>query len=363
MRIERDVVRAVLLAGALLLGFIGIAYGVDTGLRSSGGPQGDPSGTVVSPMRPFALAVGPSGSLYLVDAGRDQILRLLRDGRFLVVAGTGRRGFSGDGAPAVDAEIHLDAHAGIAVGRDGTVYFSDDWNGRVRAVLPDGVIETVAGGGHTPLRTRPVRALAASFGAPFSLSGLAIGPGGQLYIGTSAVYRLAPDGRLHWVVGEPVQPRRLPKGWGGVYSNPAIESDFSPAVRIAFDGRGDLLVAGGGAWGLYEDSCSGALRFVGNDREPGGFWGSIASGRSGAVITAGSFGLARFHPSGRVTPIVARDLSSILGPHQWFLTGAGAAVAPDGTLYLSDDSGSGYPTSSSLVSVSPSGRVRLIWKA
>ena len=109
-------------------------------------------------------------------------------------------------------------------------------------VLPTGIIETVAGGGSVSLETKSVAVLSAKFDAPWGLFGLAIGPNGQLYIGANGVYRLGRDGLLHWVVGEAIKP---PKGWGGVFTNPAIQSDFVPAVRLAFDGKGDLLVAGG----------------------------------------------------------------------------------------------------------------------
>jgi hypothetical protein len=53
------------------------------------------SGPFVSPKAPYALAVGPNGDLLVVDGGRGQILRHLPSGKFQVVAGTGKRGFSG----------------------------------------------------------------------------------------------------------------------------------------------------------------------------------------------------------------------------------------------------------------------------
>jgi hypothetical protein len=75
-------------------------------------------------------------------------------------------------------------------------------------------------------------------------NGLAIGPGGELYIATAdGVYRLGNDGRLYWVVGE---GKPLPPNWGGVYSNPGIQNDFTNANHLAFDAHGDLFVAGGG---------------------------------------------------------------------------------------------------------------------
>src|SRR5207253_6151390 len=52
-------------------------------------------------------------------------------------------GYSGDGGPAVQAELWFpDA---LAAGADGSVYISDSNSYTIRRVLPNGVITTVAG--------------------------------------------------------------------------------------------------------------------------------------------------------------------------------------------------------------------------
>ena len=102
---------------------------------------------MVTPKVPATMAESGSGTLYIVDTGRDQILKRLADGRFEAVAGDGRRGFSGDGGPAINAEIAINYQSGLAVAPNGTVYFADGGNGRVREILPNGIIKTVAGGG------------------------------------------------------------------------------------------------------------------------------------------------------------------------------------------------------------------------
>lgn len=317
------------------------------------------AGSIVSPKTPQALAVGPSGALYVVDGGRDQILRRLSDGRFQVVAGNGKHGFSGDGGQAVDAKIHN--VSGIAVAKNGTVYFADEGNDRIREILPDGIIETVAGGGTVPLGSKPVPALSASFGGPSWLFGLAIAPNGELYIGTSAVYRLNSNGMLGWVVGSGA--RDLNKGFKGFYSNPGSQIDFIQAGPLAFDGRGDLLAAGGYGFGLYERTATGKLRFLTNFRGPSASRGSLAAAPDGSVVlTGGTIGLARFEPSGSITPIAAHGLWTVLGPHNEFITGDGVAVAPNGDIYLDTDSGY-FSTVSAIVEVSPNGHVSTVWKS
>ena len=51
-----------------------------------------------------------------------------------MIAGNGRVGYSGDGAPASGAE--LAGPAGAAVDIDGNVYFADTGNGAVRVLRP-----------------------------------------------------------------------------------------------------------------------------------------------------------------------------------------------------------------------------------
>jgi hypothetical protein len=70
------------------------------------------------------------------------------------------------------------------------IYISDSRNGRIRQVLPNTVITTVAGGGTSLL------------GTP---AGIALDLHGNLYIADSAkshILKLAPDGTLSTVAGQ-----------------------------------------------------------------------------------------------------------------------------------------------------------------
>src|SRR5688572_20262392 len=61
------------------------------------------------------------------------------------VAGSGTRGFAGDGGPATAAQFA--DPAGLALDSVGNLYIADSGNNRVRKVTPQGIITTVAGGG------------------------------------------------------------------------------------------------------------------------------------------------------------------------------------------------------------------------
>src|SRR5438105_308731 len=66
-------------------------------------------------------------------------------GTIVTVAGTGERGYAGDGDLATKAK--LSTPAGLAFDAAGNLYIADRFNHRVRKVGADGVITTVAGTG------------------------------------------------------------------------------------------------------------------------------------------------------------------------------------------------------------------------
>lgn len=96
-----------------------------------------------------ALVFDDDGSL-LVSSLDNKIFRI--DGETWTierVAGIGAEDFSGDGGPALDAGLHLPY--GMAIDKDGNIYFSDGKNDRVRRISKaTEIIETVAGGGEVP---------------------------------------------------------------------------------------------------------------------------------------------------------------------------------------------------------------------
>ena len=97
-------------------------------------------------LQPSTLASLPNGDVLILDSSRDQILALRPDGELSVFAGTGRLGFSGDGGPARDADLHFVSgeSAGMTVTRAGAVDFLDEGNCRIRQISPHGTIRTTS---------------------------------------------------------------------------------------------------------------------------------------------------------------------------------------------------------------------------
>ncbi len=97
---------------------------------------------------PEAIAVAPDGTVYIADTGNYRVRAIGPDGIVTTVAGTGEAGTDGEDVPAVQARLL--GPRDLALGPDGTLYILDGDTSqgyRVRSVTPDGRIRTVAGGG------------------------------------------------------------------------------------------------------------------------------------------------------------------------------------------------------------------------
>jgi len=96
---------------------------------------------------PYGLVIGPDGALYWCDLGSNRILRLdLKSRRISVIAGNGTPGYSGDGGPAKAAQMR--APHEVRFDSKGDLYFVERDNHTVRRVdMKTQVIATVAGTG------------------------------------------------------------------------------------------------------------------------------------------------------------------------------------------------------------------------
>ncbi|MBX6390681.1 MAG: protein kinase [Frankia sp.] len=147
-----------------------------TGVHGYGGDGGPATEAHLS--YPSGLALGPDGSLYINDQDNRRIRRVSPDGIITTVAGTGVTGFSGDGGPATEAQLDT-IGADLAVDDTGALYISDGGNSRIRRVGPDGTITTIAGTGESAYSGNGGPAVEAEMVLP---RGIALDDQGILYI-------------------------------------------------------------------------------------------------------------------------------------------------------------------------------------
>ena len=118
-----------------------VSTAVGTGVKGCGGDGGPATAAVLN--NPFDLAFDAAGNLIFSDTFNHRICKVdARTGTFSTIAGTGERGLAGDGGPAVKAL--LNEPYGVVAATDGTIYFADRLNKRVRAISAAGIISTVA---------------------------------------------------------------------------------------------------------------------------------------------------------------------------------------------------------------------------
>jgi DNA-binding beta-propeller fold protein YncE len=95
---------------------------------------------------PFGVDFDRSGTTYIVEMPGQRVFRIDNKGEMTHFAGTGKKGDGGDGGQATAAEFN-GPHS-LAVGPDGSVYVADTWNNRVRRIDPKtGTIRAFAGSG------------------------------------------------------------------------------------------------------------------------------------------------------------------------------------------------------------------------
>ena len=113
----------------------------EAGYSGDGGPA-----RAAALNNPFDLVFDATGNLIFSDTFNHCIRRVdARTGVISTIAGTGARGFDGDGGPATAAR--LNEPYGVAVASSGSVFVADRLNRRVRCVDgATGVITTLAGG-------------------------------------------------------------------------------------------------------------------------------------------------------------------------------------------------------------------------
>jgi sugar lactone lactonase YvrE len=114
------------------------------------------------------LAVDASGNLFVADTLGNRVYKV-SNGVASVVAGTGARGFSGDGGLAANAQ--LSSPLGLAVGPNGDLYIADTGNNRVRAVSFPGAMPQIASAGNWDTLLTLVNLNATASQATLSFSG------------------------------------------------------------------------------------------------------------------------------------------------------------------------------------------------
>ena len=151
------------------------------------------------------------------------------------MVGTGIAGFSGDGAPAIAAQLAFPY--GLATDLFGNLYIADLGNARVRRVTADGNISTIAGGGSLDPTPNQIPAGPGMLATSVRLAAprnLLADDSGSLYIsdfGGHRVFQLSRAGLLSTLLGTGV---RGYSGDGGLATDAQLA--YPAGLASGFDG-------------------------------------------------------------------------------------------------------------------------------
>jgi streptogramin lyase len=185
---------------------------------------------------PFGIVRAPDGALYICDTMNHVIRRVAPDSTITTVAGCNRKGYSGDGGPALKAELNEPYE--IRFDRAGHMFFVEMRNNIVRRVdAKTQIISTVAGTGKAGFSGDGGPATQAELKAPHSIQ---FGPDGALYICDIGNHRIRTVDMKTGVISTFAGTgERLPTPDGAKVAGTPLNGPRA----IDFDAQGDMWLA------------------------------------------------------------------------------------------------------------------------
>ncbi|MBK9167063.1 MAG: hypothetical protein IPM24_06310 [Bryobacterales bacterium] len=338
--------------------------------------------TVVRLPSPRGVAVDPQGNVFVATSNDYRIWKVDATGSATSIAGNGYVSFSGDGGPAVSAQ--LDSPTDVAVDRSGNVYIADTNNHRIRRIDTLGQITTVAGGGPRDIFSGlgdGGPAVSAKLDRP---SGVAVDNAGNIYIADTnnrRIRKVDGDARISsaslaesWMIlpmgltlssaGEPIfadgfdctLKKVLPSGLLQWYGLGGSRCDWPVYLDLAIDGQGGVLVGDSSmrvarvSAGSLATTFAGSLDGTATADDGGTATGGrlmmpfgVAIGHSGNVYISeySNHSVRRVAPDGRITTVVGNRLPGFSGDGgppvvAELFQPTGLATDEPGNLYVTD---------------------------
>ncbi len=326
------------------------------------GYTGDGGPAMAAEMSPAAVAMDTAGNLYFSDQAHSCVRKINTAGIISTVAGNGSIGYSGDGGPATAAEFN--GLIGIAVDLAGNIYIADGFNNRVRKVNTAGIITTVAGCGLAGYYGDTGPALSAGINFP---SDVAVDASGNLYIcdfGNFCIRMVNTSGIITTVAGNGMM------GYSGD-GGPATAAELTPN-NVNIDAAGNIYIGDGGnncsrmvnTSGIITTIAGGSTAGFSGDGGPAtaaelNSPGTIIKDASGNLYIpdAGNNRIRKINTTGIITTFAGDGISGFSGDGG---PATAAAIGGSGAAVI-DAAGAIYFPSGNRIRKISSGTPNIIW--
>ena len=145
------------------------ASGATLSLFAGGGTKASGPAVECRLADPFAAEFDASGNAYLCEMTNNRVLKIDARGMLTVIGGTATKGSAGDGGPATQAQFN--GPHNLAVDRNGDLYLADTFNQKIRRLdAQTGIVSTFAGTGKKGYGGDGGPAAAADFQGIYSLA-------------------------------------------------------------------------------------------------------------------------------------------------------------------------------------------------
>lgn len=297
---------------------------------------------------PTGVAVDAAGTVFVADAGNDQVERITPAGVLSVVAGTGRTEKPLVGGPATASPMTVDD---VAVDRAGNLYVADGAHAVVLKVDPSGTLSVLAGVNDRSGTPTPGPATSSLLGRP---SAVAVDADGNVFVSdpqAGAVLKVSATGVLSTVASSLVPAGLGVDAAGNVYvAHPAADevrritpagvtttypTGTSAPTDVAVDATG-AVVATTGAGGQLLQLTAGAAPTTLTTSNGGST--SLLSRPAGLAVAGDGILLTTDTGSHRVVQLYSPTAAR---PH---VTSPFPAAGTTGQPYTHQFTASGYPT-------------------
>jgi gliding motility-associated-like protein len=231
-----------------------IALYAGTGVQGYSGDGGQASQALL--YQPAWLGMDPGGNLYFTDQQGIYIRKVTAAGVISTVAGNPAQHFSG-GDGGLLAAATFNSIRGIVSDALGNLYISD--NNTIRMVNTAGIIRTIAGTGTSGYSGDGGPAVQAQLNEPY---GVGVDQAGNIYIpdaNNNVVRKISPAGIIGTIAG--VQQSAGYNGDGG----PAIDAKLDFPWALAVDGHGNVYIDDEGNWEIRKIDPTGIITDYGGN--------------------------------------------------------------------------------------------------